>query len=209
MNTEEQRSIAYLCHQCNQSVIVNRDLFSLAASTSQITCPCKKTTLTVDFQPEQVVLSVPCHVCKKTHRVSCPSTAFVGEKQLSFSCTGVTCCLVGKEAEVYQSTSRMEQEADLWAEQRENKEAFLNALVMEEVLEEVKEIASRGGISCVCGSDKWAFQLEFTSVELGCSRCGRVTRIPATVADDIENICCCYEIKIGSGEEQKNIGENV
>lgn len=209
MKSVETRSIAYLCPDCNQSVIVTRDLFSLASNTSEIKCPCKKSKVTIDFLPETVEVKVPCHVCKKTHRVTCPSTVFVGEKPLTFSCGGIASCLIGSEADIFKATPRMEQEADLWAEQREQKGAFLNELVMEEVLEEVKEIASRGGISCVCGSDKWAFLAEYTLVELGCSRCGRVTRIPATVPEDIENICCCYEIKIGAGEEVNPIGEDI
>lgn len=202
MNQSEERCISYLCPDCKQSVIVTRDLFSLAASTAEVLCPCKKSVLTMDFLPETVTMHIPCHVCKGQHRVSCPSTDFVGEELLTFSCSGISCCLTGEEGAVFKATARMEQEADLWQDQGEDKDCFLNPLVMEEVLEELKEIASRGGISCVCGSEKWAVREEFTMIELGCASCGRATRIPATTPEDIENICCSYQIQIGSGTKQ-------
>ncbi len=193
----DERTIAYLCPDCGQSVIVTENLFALSANTKKIPCPCKKSKLIVDFAPTTAELTIPCHVCDKIHRVSCPSTAFVGEKLLNFSCEGVNCCLVGEEQAVFTATSRMEQEADLWENQKKDKQAFLNELVMEEVLSELKEIALRGGISCVCGSSKWGFQAEFTTVEVGCATCGNVTRVPATIQEDIDNICCCYQLKIG------------
>lgn len=214
VNQQQQRSIAYLCPKCKQSVIVTRDLFQLSATTAEINCPCTKSKLLVDFFHETVEVTIPCHVCTKTHKVSCPTTAFVEEKLLTMSCSGINTCLIGEEGEVFSATPRLEQEADLWEEKKqikntpdkiEESNAFLNEIVMEEVLEEIKEIASRQGISCVCGSDKWAFQVEYTSVELGCASCGRITRIPATISEDVENICCCYEIVIGAGEEKENM----
>lgn len=194
----KERTIAYLCSECKQSVIITKDLFSLAASNTVIACPCGKTHVEIEFGPSDVQLDIPCHVCEKTHHITCPSTSFVGEKLLTFSCTGIDCCFVGDEDAVFQATPRMEQEADLWAKQKDEKQPFLNEIVMEEVLEELKEIAERGGISCVCGSDKWGFQVGFTTVELGCASCGRVSRIPATIVEDIDNICLCYKIKIGA-----------
>lgn len=196
----DERTLAYLCPDCQQSVIVSRSLFALSANTAEISCPCGKSKLIVEFGPETAELTIPCHVCKKKHRVSCPSAAFVGEKLLNFSCSGVNSCLVGEEQEVFAATARMEQEADLWAGQGEEKGAFLNELVMEEVLSELKEIAGRGGISCLCGSEKWGFQVGFSSIEVGCATCGNLSRIPAATLEDIDNICCCYQLKIGGKE---------
>ena len=63
-------------------------------------------------------------------------------------------------------------------------------LVMEEVLGEIRDIAKRGGISCACGSKKWTFRVNFSSVDLICQDCGAEMRIPAATADDIDDICC-------------------
>ena len=97
MQQDTKRYLSYICPRCRQSVIVERDLFSLAASTAHIKCPCGKSELTVDFQPNRVHLTVPCLFCGREHQVSCSTHAFVRERALAFSCaaSGLDCCYVG------------------------------------------------------------------------------------------------------------------
>ena len=47
MVEDTKRYLAYICPHCRQSVIVERDLFSLAASKAHIKCPCGKSEMTV------------------------------------------------------------------------------------------------------------------------------------------------------------------
>ena len=47
MVQETKRFLAYICPHCLQSVIVERDLFSLAAAPAHIKCPCGKSELLV------------------------------------------------------------------------------------------------------------------------------------------------------------------
>ena len=198
MVEDTKRYLAYICPHCRQSVIVERDLFSLAASKAHIKCPCGKSELTVEFLPTRVELSVPCLFCGRDHIVSCSSQAFVREKALAFSCTasGLDCCYVGEEGPVYAATARLEQAVDKLEEESADHGAFLDEIVMHEVLSEVKDIAQRGGISCACGSKKWAFQLNYSSIDLVCGACGAEMRIPAATADDIDDICCKNTILI-------------
>ena len=114
MQQDTKRYLSYICPRCRQSVIVERDLFSLAASTAHIKCPCGKSELTVDFQPNRVHLTVPCLFCGREHQVSCSTHAFVRERALAFSCaaSGLDCCYVGEEGPVYAATARLEQAAD-------------------------------------------------------------------------------------------------
>lgn len=198
----ETRTLSFLCPDCGQTVIVTRDLFALAAQSTKIPCPCGKSTLTVHLQPEKTELEIPCHICKKTHYATCPSSAFVGEKLLTFSCSALACCYIGQEGAVFQNTPRLEQEADLWAG-KDPDSAILNPLVMEEVVSEIKEIAQRGGISCACGAVQWDFKIDYTSVTLLCESCGATSRIPASITEDIDNICCCYTLVIGGKEGEK------
>ena len=185
MVQETKRFLSYICPHCMQSVIVERDLFSLAAAPAHIKCPCGKSELLVEFKPNRVELTVPCLFCGREHRVSCSSHAFVREKALAFSCaaSGLDCCYVGEEGPVYAATARLEQ-----------------AVVMEEVLSELRDIAARGGISCTCGSKKWGFDVHFSSVDLFCQECGGKYRIPAATADDIDDLCCKTSILIRGKE---------
>jgi hypothetical protein len=79
---------------------------------------------------------------------------------------------------------------------KEQAGAFLDEIVMHEVLSEVKDIAQRGGISCACGSLKWGLKVNYSSIDLSCTVCGAEMRIPAATADDIDDICCKNNILI-------------
>ena len=114
-------------------------MFALAAAPSRIKCPCGKSELTIDFQPDQVHMTVPCVFCGTDHRVSCPSRAFAERRALAFSCgaSGLDCCYVGEEGPVYAATARLEQALDkLEGQKEEGRGTFLDPVVMEEVLSE-------------------------------------------------------------------------
>ena len=200
MTHEKTRFLAYICPRCRQSVIVEKDVFALAAAPAHIKCPCGKSELTVEFMPQRVNLTVPCVACGRDHLVSCPSHAFLREKALAFSCaaSGLDCCYVGEEGPVFAATARLERAADKLKEEQaaEEKAAFLDEIVMHEVLSEVKDIAARGGVSCACGSREWKLKVNYSSIDLICAQCGAQMRIPAATADDIDDICCKNTILI-------------
>ena len=103
---------------------------------------------------------------------------------------------MGEEEPVYAATARLEQAVDKLGEDVEARGTFLNEVVMEEVLSEIRDIAARGDVSCACGSKKWAFQVNYSSVDLVCGACGAQMRIPAATADDIDSICCKTKLVI-------------
>lgn len=200
---QPKRTIAYICPHCRQSVIVEKDLFSLAAAPARIPCPCGKSALELEFLADKVKLEVPCLFCGHEHRVTCSSTAFVREKALAFSCaaSGLDCCYVGEEGAVFSATARLEQAVDKLEQEAGEESVFLDEIVMHEVLSELKDIAERGGISCACGSKDWSFQVNYSSVDLMCTQCGAQMRIPAATADDIDDICCKNTITIRGKSE--------
>lgn len=198
MLQETKRYLSYICPHCRQSVIVEKDLFSLAAAPAHIKCPCGKSELRVDFMGPHVSMQVPCLFCGREHTVSCSSNAFLHQKALSFSCaaSGLDCCYVGEEGPVYAATARLEQAVDKLEQREKEKGSFLDEIVMHEVLSELKDIAQRGGISCACGSKKWGLSVNYSSIDLRCAECGAEMRIPAATADDIDDICCKNTILI-------------
>ena len=204
MPTEQpKRTIAYICPECRQSVIVEKDLFALAAAPTKIPCPCGKSALEVEFLADKVKMAVPCLFCGREHRVACSSTAFVREKALAFSCSasGLDCCYIGEEGAVFAATARLEQAVDKLEREAGQEQVFLDEIVMHEVLSELKDIAQRDGISCACGSKNWSFQVNYSSVDLMCAQCGAQMRIPAATADDIDDICCKNTILIRGNSE--------
>lgn len=192
MLQDTKRYLSYICPNCRQSVVVERSLFTLAASPNRIKCPCGKSELWVEMKGDHVELEVPCLFCGHEHRVSCSSRAFLHQKALAFSCaaSGLDCCYVGEEGPVYAATARLEQAVDKLEEESGQRGTFLDEIVMHEVLSEIKDIAERDGIACACGSKGWTFRVNYSSVDLICTDCGAEMRIPAATADDIDDICC-------------------
>ena len=180
---------------------MERSVFHLAASANGLPCRCGKSALRVEMMGDRVKLTVLCLFCKTEHTVTCPTHAFLHEKALAFSCSasGLDCCYVGEEGPVFAAVRRLEEAVDKLEQDAGEKGAFLDELVMHEVLSELKEIAARGGISCACGSKRWKMQVNYSSIDLSCADCGATMRIPAATASDIDDICCKNTIVIHSG----------
>ncbi len=192
MLEDAKRSIAFICPVCRQPVILERTAFQLAASGSRLPCPCGKSGVNVELMGNQVRLQVPCLFCEQEHTVTCSTPAFLHEKTLAFSCaaSGLDCCYVGEEEPVFAAMKRLEETVDVLESEAGAQGTFLNDLVMEEILEELKDIAQRDGISCTCGCREYRMKVNFSSVELFCARCDGALKIPAATMSDIEDLCC-------------------
>lgn len=197
---EQMRTIGYICPVCGKAVVVERSRFQLAASDSHLPCPCGKSELTIRQLGGRCEVTVPCLTCAKDHQVACSNDALLDQKLLVLSCSasGLGCCYIGEEAQVFQAMERLEQAVDklVMDSQAEQRGAFLDEVVMGEVLGEVKEIAARGGVSCGCGSADYGVRVGFSSVELVCARCGAALRLNAATPDDIDAVCAKYTLTI-------------
>ena len=182
---EEKRTIAYICPACRQSVILERSVFQLAAAPNELPCPCGKSALRVEMMGDRVHLTGAGH-------------DFLHRRGLAFSCgkSGLDCCYVGEEDTVFGAVRRLEEAVDKLHREAGERGAFLDEIVMHEVLSEIRDIAKRGGISCSCGGKEWKLQVNYSSVDLICTQCGAQVRIPAATADDIDDICCKTNIVI-------------
>ncbi len=204
MLEEGKRTIAYLCPQCRQPVIVERSVFQLAAAPSRLPCPCGKSAVQVEMLGDHCRLTVPCLFCGREHTVTCSTRALLHEKCVAFSCaaSGLDCCYVGEEQAVFAAARRLEETLDKLEAEREERGAFLDEIVMHEVLSEVRDIAQRGGISCTCGSKRWRLQVHYSSVELICAQCGGALRLQAATESDLEDVCCRYTLQIKGKERE-------
>lgn len=192
MYQEQLRTIGFLCPKCRQSVMAEKDLFSLTAAPTVIPCPCGGSRLIVEYTGSRFKLNAPCPACGKNHTVSCGERDFRTRRGMAFSCkqTGLDCCYVGEEDVVCAALRRLEERTDLLNQEARQPGAFLNQVVMTEMLGELKEIAQRGGISCTCGCKDWRLTLHYASIEVSCAQCGGILRLPAATLDDLDNLCC-------------------
>lgn len=192
MIEDAKRSIAFLCPSCRQPVILERSVFQLAAAGGKLPCPCGKSSIRIDLMGDRVNLTVPCLFCEQEHTVTCSTHAFLTEKCLAFSCanSGLDCCYVGEEEPVFAAMKRLEETLDVLETEAGAEGTFLNDLVMEEILGELRDIGLRDGISCTCGCRDWKLKINYSSVELFCARCGGALKLPAATMPDLEDLCC-------------------
>ena len=199
--SEPVRTLAWICPECRQSVIIDRTVFSLTAAPSRLPCPCGKSELVVEPREDHFRLSVPCVSCGKSHQVSCAQEAFLQRRAISMSCSrsGLDCLYVGEAEPVYAAVRRLEEAADLLPvkktegeeESEETPSAFLNPTIIEEILGELRDIARReNGVSCTCGSKRWRMKVGYSSVDLICGDCGSALRLPAATDSDLDDLCC-------------------
>ena len=200
---EPKRTLAYICPKCKQSVVVERSVFRLAAGPDKLPCPCGGSALKIEMEADHADLTVPGAYCGEDHHVRCPTHALLHEKALAFSCkaTGLDCLYVGEESVVFQAVRRLEEAAAQMVEKPGEEQTFLNETIMTEILGELKDIAARGGISCLCGSKDYKVKVLYSSVELACAHCGAKLRLPAATGEDLEDLCCRYTLSIGGREE--------
>ena len=182
---ENKRTIGYLCPVCGKAVVVERSEFQLAASDSRLPCPCGKSELTIRQMGDHCEITVPCVCCAKDHTAACSNDALLHQRLMFLSCSasGLGCCYIGQEDAVFQAMEQLEQAVDklVMDGQTDRWGAFLDEVVMGEVLGEVKEIAARGGIACGCGSAEYGVKVGFSAVDLVCARCGATLRLNANI----------------------------
>ncbi len=188
---EEMRTFGYLCPKCGKTVMKARSVFALEASGAEVECDCGGSALTASFDGERYHLGVPCGLCGGTHTAVC-SREQVLEGAVALACAGTKqfCCFIGPEGTV----ERQLRELAILAEKEQKQdggEAFLDNVIMYEVLSELKDIASRpDGIVCACGSRRYGMEIRRSAVDLVCRDCGAKLRVPAATDRDLDDLCC-------------------
>lgn len=198
--SEEKRSIGYICPVCGEAVVAERTLFQLLAGDSAIPCPCGGSELSIRQLGDRCEITVPCLFCAKDHRAACSNEGLQRQKLIALSCgkSGLAICHIGEEGQVFRAMEKLEGAVDKLRrdDSGETRGAFLNDVVMGEVLAELKDIAARGGIQCACGCDQYGVKVGYSSVDVICAACGAVLRLPAATPDDIDGVCARYTLTI-------------
>lgn len=191
--SEQTRTIGYICPVCGQAVVAQRTAFQLAAGDSALPCPCGRSELSFRQLGDRCEVTVPCLFCARDHRAVCANSALLGQKLLSLSCpaSGLGVCCVGQEDQVFRAMEQLEAAVDKLRldDQADSRGAFLDEVVMGEVLGELKDIARRGGVRCACGSADYGVKVGYSSVDLVCASCGAALRLSAATQDDLAALC--------------------
>ena len=198
--TEDMRTFGYLCPKCGKPVMAARSIFALEASNAEVACDCGETSLRVTFDGERYQVYVPCGICGETHMAVCePDRVLKGATALGCARTKQFCCFIGPEGTVEKNLRELVilSEKEKRQENGENQEAFLDNVIMYEVLSELKDIAAReNGVACACGSKRYGMEIRRSAVDLICRDCGAKLRIPAATDRDLDDLCCHMKLVI-------------
>lgn len=194
--SEPTRAFGYICPSCGKPVYGERTHFALCASAIGLVCDCGQSELTAEPMPNHYRVTVPCGVCGGEHRAEIPSEQLLQGGGVGLACpeTRQLCCYIGG---VYQ-VQRALRDLEISVQKKKEKEdaAFVDDVIMYEVLSELKDIAARGGISCACGSKGCSIEVHGSAVDLACPACGGRLRLPAATDEDLDRLCCQYTLTI-------------
>ena len=198
---DEMRTFGYLCPSCGQTVMGTRSVFALEASNAEVECACGKSTLKVVFDGENYKVYVPCGLCGETHMAVCPPERILhGATALGCAKTKQFACFIGEEGIVEKNLRELAILAEKEKQQEskeDGQEAFVDNVIMYEVLSELKDIAARpDGVTCACGSRRYAMEVRRSAVDLICKDCGAKLRIPAATDRDLDDLCCHMKLVI-------------
>lgn len=199
---ELMRTFGYLCPACGRPVMAARPVFALEASGVEVECPCGKSALRTEFDGSRCRVYVPCGLCGETHVAVCEPGRLSGGPAVALGCARSRefACFIGDEGSVEKNLRDLEVLAAKEKRSREEgggDEAFLDSVLMYEILSELKDIAARpGGITCACGSPDYSMEIRRSAVDLVCRRCGARLRIPAALDRDLDDLCCHMTLTI-------------
>ena len=198
--SEEMRTFGYLCPKCGKPVMGTRSIFALEAADAEIICDCGESVLQTEFDGEKYKVYVPCGICGETHMAVCsPERILKGATALGCAKTKQFCCFIGDEGTVEKNLRELVILAEKEKQQKdgEEPEAFVDNVIMYEVLSELKDIAAREkGITCACGSSRYGMEIRRSAVDLICRDCGAKLRIPAATDRDLDDLCCHMKLVI-------------
>ena len=198
--SEEMRTFGYLCTKCGKPVMGTRSIFALEAADAEIICDCGESALQTELDGEKYKVYVPCGICGETHMAVCPPERILkGATALGCAKTKQFCCFIGDEGTVEKNLRELVILAEKEKQQKdgEEPEAFVDNVIMYEVLSELKDIAAREkGITCACGSSRYGMEIRRSAVDLICRDCGAKLRIPAATDRDLDDLCCHMKLVI-------------
>lgn len=193
---EQKRAFGYICPACGKSVYAERTEFALNAAAVAVVCDCGKSELTAESDGTTFRITTPCGVCGEEHRAEVSAEKILRGEGVGLACTQTRqlCCYIGDIYRVESALKGLETAVQKSKDSGDN--AFVDSVIMYEVLSELRDIAGRDGISCSCGAKGCSMEVHGTAVDLVCNACGSYLRIPAATDEDLDRLCCHYTLTI-------------
>ena len=193
---EQMRALGYLCPECGGIVYGERSHFAMSAAAVGLVCDCGRSELTAQPDGPSYRLTVPCGLCGGEHRAQAAAERLLEGEGVALACpkTRQLCCYIGQPQRVERALRQLALTVEKTREDRDG--AFVDSVIMYEVLSELRDIAARGGVSCACGASGCAMEIQGGAGDLVCRQCGARLRLPAATDEDLDRLCCQYTLTI-------------
>ena len=193
---EQMRALGYLCPECGGIVYGERSHFAMSAAAVGLVCDCGRSELTAQPDGPSYRLTVPCGLCGGEHRAQAAAERLLEGEGVALACpkTRQLCCYIGQPQRVERALRQLALTVEKTREDRDG--AFVDSVIMYEVLSELRDIAARGGVSCACGASGCAMEVQGGAGDLVCRQCGARLRLPAATDEDLDRLCCQYTLTI-------------
>ena len=151
---EQMRALGYLCPECGKIVYGERTRFAMSAAAVGLVCGCGRSELTAQPEGASCRLTVPCGLCGGEHRAEAAAERLLEGEGIGLACpkTRQLCCYIGQPQRVERALRQLELTVEKTREDRDG--AFVDSVIMYEVLSELRDFAARGGVSCACGASR-------------------------------------------------------
>ncbi len=183
----KDKQIALRCTLCGKLEQHDLSVFSFSGSHShRIYCSCGFRKAIINIKDRcSVLIQVPCILCETEHVFTYPIKKF-----WRTGLEGLICPESAAELGYFGDAETVQMAVEHWQEKHIGgfDEYFQNPPVMFDMLNHLHHVAENKRLSCSCGSREIEVDLYPDCLELHCSRCGAISRIPAVEGKDWDRL---------------------
>lgn len=203
MLVDLKRTVAYICPFCSNISSKALSVFNFSSKEKvQLICPthgCHEICVCITKKNSKYKLDVECPLCGETHSYTVSKESFWNKPLLTYKCpaAGIDIFFAGDVREVEKT---LDENSDVYSDVIDDFEEDVDDLsfnLMYAIIERLNHLRNNNNISCVCGGDGAAFDVEGDNIVLTCPHCKREKMIKIT-EDNLTRLLNACAIVIGN-----------
>jgi hypothetical protein len=202
-----EKKIALRCTLCGKLEQHVLSIFSFSGCHShRIHCSCGFRKAVINMKDRRNVhIQVPCILCETEHVFTYPAKQFWGA-----GLEGLICPESAAELGYFGDDETVQMAVEEWEKTHSGgfDEYFNNPAVMFDMLNHLHQVAENRRLFCNCGSREIEVDLYPDCLELHCSRCSAISRIPAVTTEDRDGLVAMETVVMHHGAvgSEENLG---
>lgn len=190
-------AIAVKCSACGSLNVHDTSLFELFSNRrTELVCTCGQHNAIIKAKNyKSLWMDIDCYVCKDKHTFKYTIKQLVRGNIITRCIeSGIEICFVVSNGDVNELIEKREMNFDEIYKELEFLDYFHNTEIMMKSLERIRELDSKGLLSCSCGDKNIEMDIFPDRIELKCMKCEGIKLIYAENNDDYNNFISKKEI---------------